>query len=552
MYKRTYDFPIADWISMGLHKKSLHNSLEAINKNNRLENIVKQKASNRAYLGKILREEVLKQFADRKRPMLEVVLNAIDARSWDTDEEYHININMHGDRFKVRDNGRGMNLDEILRLLIVPFSTEKNGIEQIGRFGVGFLAALNYCTYYPMKNKVIVDTSTGKEGYRAEFYSETDLVDGLRMKLKKHKFPHFKGTDVLLKVRSYDKEVIKEYLFEHLRGVPSYTAKLFLNRKPMNDIKGNRWYAANVNLKAFGKTIKQQVGFKTSDRNQIFLTAQGVLVDTFNSTYGGATISFPAAVKVVEGRDEFKLDENYKTAVKGAFKALEKYIKEEVREEGSRQDVLSFIPSLASAFSKRRIKDIPNIEGITNALLPDKKYVLIQKQMKELEPFLGEKIKNLAFVTSPTACSYWREIYGSEKEIRNDLLKPVEVYTQEEFEKKMFTNKKFYPNLQTMFDYLGLHHNENKIVLIDSSPVGKDFMMVGGNSINKKFYINIAHPYVKDEINPTKMYSIFSDFLQISEIMRGEDIEGKENAEERLLEWMDCIKAVPPSSEWER
>ena len=80
---------LSDWISMSLHKDTLQQIIGAIEDG---EPIQPRQNSNRGYLAKILREEVFKQFGGYERPILETVLNAIDARPDDHEGDYDIKM----------------------------------------------------------------------------------------------------------------------------------------------------------------------------------------------------------------------------------------------------------------------------------------------------------------------------------------------------------------------------------------------------------------------------------------------------------------------------
>ena len=123
-----------------------------------------------------------------------------------------------------------------------------------------------------------------------------------------------------------------DYLSDHLKGIPTYRAKLFVNGKFINDDHSNKWYSAPVELEAKGKKVVQRVGFRKEREDKIYLTSQGVLVKTLQTERGGATASFPPAVLVVEGRDELKMDKNYRKSIGGFFKAFNEYLKDYSKE----------------------------------------------------------------------------------------------------------------------------------------------------------------------------------------------------------------------------
>jgi hypothetical protein len=576
---KAYDLPLADWICIGLHKDTLKAAITSINNGMNLADTIHNDESNRRYIGKILREEVIKQFSGGKRPMLEVILNGVDARSKNMEGEHYIKVKCRRRNFYTYDNGQGMSLDEILRLLIIPFNTEKNGLDEIGRFGVGFLSTFNYCLQRPEKVHVLVDTRTENEGWSIDFYATEENVDGLRMRIKKSRGTKPKGTAVQIKRIRNDKSYLVDYFVEHLNGIPSYVAKIQVNRKKINDSGDDKWYSALTELKTMGRTVKQQTGLKIRDYEHILklvenkgrenmfqkygityyellekeyritLTSQGVLVKNFKSDHAGAIISFPSAVQVVEGRDEFKIDDNYRKSVKGVFLAFEKYLHDQEKDKGFIFRMVNFIPSLMSAFAITSLKTIPNLESISKELLPEKKYVLTQKEMKHLIPFLGESLERLAFPASNQGCSYWGEVYGTISELNKDILSPAHTFTPEEFTERIQIDKEFYPNLHLLasqtvkLPYPTLKYDS--VELVEVNPPGEDCVMIKQTKAASTLYINIKHRYVGGALDYSKVYSIISDYFHLPEAKKIHQTENDDFAEEHIRE---ITKNIPYKS----
>jgi len=523
---RTYDMPLVDWISIGLHSKTLEQALQAIRTGKPLNIDVLNRKSNRKYMEKVLREEIFKQFSDKKRPKLETVLNAIDAGNNNAQRDYTVDIRARGNKFEVVDNGTGMDLEEILKFLIIPFSTEKTGLEEIGRFGVGFFSTFEYCLKEPKKAKIIVETGSKKENHKVKFYASGPNIKDLRIRIKRK--GKRKGTKVLIKETEFGNRTVPEYLYKHLKGVPTYMARILQNRKPINDDSKNTWYSAPVELNAKGKKVTQKVGFRKEKECAIFLTSQGVLVKSFRTEQPGSTISFPPAVQVVEGRDEFKIDENYKKCFEAYFRAFEKYIKDQKENKGRIEEIIEFIPNLASVFDIKNLSDIPNIDNIKETLLPGKLYALTDQQFDYFKPFLGEEIEKKAFKVSNQACSYWRELYGSEKSVFNREIVIRDLMDSEEFRKRIETDPSFYPNLHLLgFEttpaekYASGDWQRNwvknlysSIALVDGPKNAESQTLV----VDDLLFININHPDVIGELDLRKVYSIISDYYMNHEV----------------------------------
>ncbi len=429
--KRVYEYPLTEWISAALHTDSLDAVLKTIKEGKALDGMVKSKADNKRYIEKILKEEISNQFSSIERPMLEVILNSVDAKPC-KEKDYSIDVKVKSKGFSSSDSGKGMDLEDVLKYLIIPFNTEKKGVEEIGRFGVGFLSTFNYCLAEPKKVHLIVKTSNGSEGYVIDFYAKSHEISDLMMiVIPSSKSPT--GTKVSIKKKLSKKKVV-DYLKEHLENVPSYVAKIITNKKRINDHSKFEWYVQPVKLKALGRELEQQVGFKASGagwHSRIFLTSQGVLVNRFSNEYKNinATVSFPPAVQLVEGRDEFKIDENYNICVDAVFKAFEEFLKEHGNDENVTKYVeepmpdgekklavakglfveymAGFVPSLMSALGVTDVSKISNIDSIREILFPGKKYVLTSQDMINFRPFFRKVVEDYAFeVQSYPAYAY--------------------------------------------------------------------------------------------------------------------------------------------------
>lgn len=529
-----YDMKLTDWISVSLHRKSLDEIVNKIRSGEPInfgKNI--EREENRRYIEKIMREEVIKQFSDIKRPMLEVVLNAIDAKPKGLDEDYVIDIHANSNKFWVIDNGTGMSIEEILRLLIIPFSTEKDGISEIGRFGVGFLSTFNYCLLNPYTGKVFVQTDNGKEAHDLTFYSTSESVTDLHMKVKRRK-PKKRGTTVLIK-RAYDKKEAAGYIGGHLKTIPSYVVKIGINGEQLNN-DGSKWYSVPVKLKISEKEITQESGLQIREfvigadsKYQIQLTAQGVFVKGFSSESFIATASFPPAIRLVEGRDNFKIDENYDACSRSFFIALEKFINESVIDERFVYKMTNFIPSLLSALGMTKITDIQNIKTITDKILKDKKYVMFRNIFPEYYEFLGEPFKKLVFQASPTAYNYWNGIYRPQEDAVTDFLKPVRILSVSDFYKAVLPDNSIYRNLHLLAYKIDKKHHST-IYFVEQDPNARRCLFAKNDAL----FVNVNHRYVTGEFSELKVYAIISEYFHDPKVMPLHDIKHDEEAEKRI------------------
>lgn len=589
---RVYDFPLASWITMALHQESLNRVTTAIRKNKSLEER-RRHSSNAAYIAKILREEVLKQFSDRRRPMLEVILNAIDARPAppllkevqneegeekeeasipelqaeppaqpplpppaQLDKDYIIRVRLRRRSFQVADNGTGMSLEDILKLLIIPFNTEKTGIEEIGRFGVGFLSSLNYCLANPGKTHVTVTTRDGTEGYLAKFYSFSDSVEQLWLSLKKTSFSTPAGTQV--HIRNWpvvSKKELREYLEETIQEIPPYKAKIIINGQVVNEQDNAPWYAQRTELEIRGKNVPQQAGIcieRLPGMGKITLTSQGVLVKTVDGNYGiTASVSFPAGVQVVEGRDEFKLDQNYRRAADAVFVALERYIHDTKKKIDSRSDekkqreerelfiqrMTSFIPKLLSAVERRKIADMPNYKSIQEALVLGKNYVFVPNIFERFSRFFGPLVEQVGFSASYEGYSYWREVYRRKGDFLQEYIATQESFPSTDFGGRVRAAP--YPNLIAVARELkpDMAHQVSLVEIKNGPPLPASTPHIGLEALlfhKSTLYVNVRHPYVAGGYDPVKAYALFADFLEWTDVQQSLLLDSADKRERYL------------------
>lgn len=554
---RTYDLLLSDWISIGLHKDTLHKALQLIRNDRPLETLLsKIHRGNRSYIEKVLREEAIKQFSDRYRPLLEVVLNAIDAKPKEYQEEYKVKIDLGlFTPFTVKDNGRGMGLEDILRLLIIPFSTDKSGVEEIGMFGVGFLSTFGYCTEEPLKCRVNLDTQTKDEHYQLSFYAASQDISSLRLSLQKKIALGTSQTKVVIrkKMMGWERDNVSNYVGNNIKNVPEYKAKIYFGRKQINHTKGEKWYSQPLELEFSGKKYTQEVGIRmTRAIEGITLTSQGIKVKRSYNNHSGCVVSFPPLVRLVEGRDDFRLDQNYRSSAEAIFPALTKYIQDQKRKlknKGQEQylpylvrDMSSFIPELLAALQCHGLAVITNLEQIKTELLSGKKYVLIEDQMAPLIEFFGPKVAAEAFETSHQGGFFWRESYKQYDDLIKDNFQTKLSVAREEIEKNQLNtivNQKVnLPNFNLVGQFIT--PKLNFVRFGEAASSGKSCFLYG--HYGGQLYVNTAHPLVAGPFDPTKAYSLLAEYYSNPSIQRVLEIDAEE-AEDRTLRFLSSLTA---------
>ena len=545
-----YELPLATWISMALHRNNLAKLTTAIRDDKSLlREDIAHTSANSAYINKILREEVIKQFSDSRRPMLEVILNAVDAKPPEFQGNYTIRVGVGRRNFTSADDGSGMGLEDILQFLIIPFHTKKEGIEEIGRFGVGFLSCLNYCLLKPGRAYVGMNTRNGTEGYNLGFYAENNDVKTLHMALQKGRLRNPSGTVITIrKTPTVRKRALREYLHSNVNGIPPYRARIYINRELANDDSKQRWYTHLVELHLGEKIITQEAGIKIHTegivQSCINITSQGVLVRQVQGGVGyNSIISFPAGVQVVEGRDEFKRDTNYNRAVDAVFKALESLIygekeriskikKEEERAAALKQltpSIVAYIPELLAALGRQKITEIPNLDSLREALLPQKEYVLIRDDLRTLRQFFGEWVEDVAFDASFGGHSYWKDVYRGAPQLIREKALVVDSLSPEQFKEKVRQDASYYPNALVVAERLK-SERYGHVNIVNVSPYGRSGLMF----YNKTLFINAQHPHVSGAYDPSKTYALTADFCELPEVRRHNHWSSDEQVEEEI------------------
>ncbi|MFH1399977.1 MAG: ATP-binding protein [Nanoarchaeota archaeon] len=534
----TYEGPLSAWIGSMLHKSRLEGAMESI-KHGRAFNIDQTQAKqNIAYIEKLLREEAIKQFNERSRPSLEVILNAIDARPQDMTEEYVVDIRAGHTQLSVRDNGRGMSLEDIFRFLIIPFNTEKEGIEEIGRYGVGFLSTFNYCLRNPEKSHVLLDTCDGKESYSLDFFATDDNVGNLQMRVRRNRIARGHGTRVRITNLGIPKSNLNAYISHHTQRIPAYIATIKLNKRHINARTGDKWYSSPVVLEIDGRKYTQDVGVQLQSPQAgepwtptIILTAQGVPVRTFSSTDYGTVISFPPAIKLVEGRDEFKIDENYYRCVVGAFKALEQRIRDAPDEDdGFRQKMINFFPSLMSAFAIESIKDVPNLDGIKEALLHGKRYCVTPELHDRFEKFFGPKYAQTTFAANHQSLIYWRDLFGNDAQAiaanttRGPAMSVLDFYLATRGDDAPYANLHL---IATKTATTG--GTVQGIQMVTTEP-GRDPVMIHDEIL----YVNASHPLNQGSLDPAKVFLATASYLNLPATKKRLKLEDSRHVEQEI------------------
>src|SRR5262249_6809490 len=124
-----------------------------------------------------------RQFGHPLRPLVELVLNAVDAASADPSCRV-VTVDVEEQSVTVADSGGGMSLAVILSKLLVPFATDKTAGVDLGRFGTGFFSALSFGLIDPSSFSLKVETGDARTSFSvcvsATGHDTADLTVSIR------------------------------------------------------------------------------------------------------------------------------------------------------------------------------------------------------------------------------------------------------------------------------------------------------------------------------------------------------------------------------------
>ncbi len=422
---------LIDLIGMCLNRKTLDQLVIDIDSGASPSSSFSSESS--AYLSKILKEEVQRQFSEATRPLVELVLNAIDARPSSFDGVYAVDISFNRHNFTVVDNGKGMKIEKILDTLLIPFCSDKDYLENIGRFGTGFFSVLSYCTNLPKKAILSVRSSDGDKSYEIRSHAKTgDVRDIFSSVRRLHSNPA--GTTATVSGIKIDIERMNDYLQKYLEFFDSRRAVIRINGSPVN-IRNSRpasysEYAVPVEIETASGTILQyiRVGIDVLDSNKkIGLYSQGIFVQSLPIEYGRIFIDLPSGVKLVEGRDEFKRDENFYRCIGESLRSLIKY----GEDNQHNPTVLASLRESIPLFAERMFRHSPSFTNIKNIIFPGIKYIMFDTsgiKRLGLTDFFGDEIINqVYFPRTKTAADIWGNLLYDPKYLISDQATPADI-----------------------------------------------------------------------------------------------------------------------------
>lgn len=524
-----HDFPLAAWITASISKESLRGIMDGIMRDAPIDRYMS--GGGAAYTTHILKEEVSKQFSHRYRPVVEAILNSVDAGKH-AGHSCQVRVDATAGTVRVRDDGEAMALDDILRYLIIPFATQKDqdkSGDYIGQFGLGFLSTLQYCLEQPGEASVTVLTSKGTESFDARFYATGKDVATVRLRLRR-RGTRQRGTSVTIET-GFKLDVLEPYVYSQLSGISAGLAQIYYNGKPVNRV-GDAWYAAPANLvDDIGRTCEQQIMVQGNQEQRINLTSVGVSVKSFETPVkNGMNVLFPRLVSPTIGRDDFVRNENYYRAVDAAFVALERMI-EAARgmkgglDHGQTRQFVELVPAMLSALGLESLKSVKNVDALAERLIPGKRYVLPERDFLRWAQFVDT---GLAFPASPQACAVWGGRFGSYDNFLRDRVPLVREAPAADFAIAARSELADHPNLDIILDPHPSQFQVQTIALVNPEPNDPFLYDVD----RRVLYANLRHECLSGPKDSLKRNMVFVRYL---ETMGLSSSKGYDDLEKQML-----------------
>ncbi|WP_437575030.1 ATP-binding protein [Sorangium sp. So ce887] len=421
----------------------------------------------RAYLIKILDEEICRQFGHPLRPLIELVLNAADAARA---PQPLVDVAVNDGRVDVSDTGAGMGLRAILSRLLIPFATDKRPGIDLGRFGVGFFSVLGLGLSDPESFSLHVTTGDGIEGWairvvawpsagdvgdagdapeptpevpeRACGRASPELTAALMCSVRR--IAPLLGTRVRVTSSLLEAGAVRAYLRDALHFFPASRALVLLDGAAVNDgrlISGGQliqeriarapqtpgdWRASSAGADdpdaASGPRAQEERDGLEEERDGALLArfhvgGRGLLPSISAATFHGgvkidaclalaelALIDFPAAVELTEGRDALKIGPEF-TAVATAFYRRLIQLAAASGEGRRTRDRLAEMAAQISALMLQSAGWDEVALDLARALLGPGRCMVTPERREALLGFLGPSVADRLFVPE----SFWAE-----------------------------------------------------------------------------------------------------------------------------------------------
>lgn len=357
----------------------------------------------RAYLLKVLEEETSRQFGHPLRPVIELVLNAVDAS---IERPARVDVRVGAGIVTVSDTGVGMDLCAILSRLLIPFATDKRAGIDLGRFGVGFFSVIGLGLPDPQSLSIEIETGDGHGGFslcvRADGPEVSSLVCSIR------RVAPMQGTRARLCSVLLEPEMLRAYLRDTLHFFAADRATIEVDGTPINDgrfLAGGKQFVDSIAGDKGPHVARYHVGGRGLAMGIGAATYHaGVKVEGCLAIPELSLIDFPGAVELTEGRDALKPCSTFHATAAGFYRRL--------AELGSAPDTprktADRLAELAGQISALMLRSTVWSEAapeLARRLLGPHRYLVSVERRELLVGFLGSTIEERLFVPE----SFWAE-----------------------------------------------------------------------------------------------------------------------------------------------
>lgn len=364
----------------------------------------------RAYLLKILAEEVGRQFGHPLRPLVELVLNAVDASAGAPRPA--VDVRLQDGHVEVLDEGEGMSLRTVLSRLLVPFATDKRPGVDLGRFGVGFFSVLGFGLIHPESFGLTLTTGDGEEGWVMRVVAGN--ADPASLLCSIHRAPPQRGTRVRVSSALLQADPMRSYLRDALHFFPHDRAAIRVDGATLNDgslIAGGRLFrdtAASEGPDGAPLVGRFHVGGRGLCVGVSAATFHsGVKVEPCLAVSELALLDFPAAVELTEGRDALKPGPALDAVAITFYRRLARlaHLSDEAGEGRAGRDRLAEVAAQISALMLRSAGWSQVVGELAEALLGPGRYLVTPDRRETVLGFFGPAIAERLFVPE----SFWAE-----------------------------------------------------------------------------------------------------------------------------------------------
>ena len=416
---------LPDLVAIGLHRPAL-DALAAGDPD------VPTPTVDRAYLLKILDEEIARPFGHPLRPVVELILNAADAvqrvhgqgtgaRWLAPGHEVGIDVAAEDGGVEVKDRGEGMDLTAILSRLLLPFATDRIPGVHIGRFGVGFFSVLGLGAAHPSSFALDVETGDGQTGFVLHATAWGQGAGTFQVSL--HESAPRVGTRVKVRSALLDAAAVRTYLGDALHFFPPERAVVRVDGAPVNDgclVAGGRYFEDEVEP---GARARFHVGGRALSPGITAATYHaGVKVRACYAVGELALVDFPGAVELTEGRDALKPGPLFASVAAAFHRRLARL----GADPGLSPAACVRVAELAAQISALMLDSVAFREAapeLARALLAPGRYLVGADRAEAVLAFLGPGAAERLFAPeSFWAAREWQGLLPGERELLEDEL----------------------------------------------------------------------------------------------------------------------------------